>query len=165
MKVADLLTEAKDLLNIVHDENAAKRLDYDAKTGRLGGTVKDWLAAMGVSDADVTSAVNKAKQSAQFKKMIDHDLEYVGTDKTEKNGVLRFKRPTGGFFEISANGQIRATDGGSSRSPVKSELPKVIEGNPVKTVLNLYAAGLKKIISVQTNSNALRKSINHRSNR
>ena len=54
-KIANDLTEAK------LDREAASRISYDDKNGRLAGSVKDWLASLGIEQEDVTAAIEKSK--------------------------------------------------------------------------------------------------------
>lgn len=157
MKVADLLNESK------YDSEAAKRINFDAKVGRLEGPVKDWLSALGITDTDVKAAIEEIKKSKLFNSMEDkHNLTYAGSDKLEKNGTLRFIRSsTGTRFEISANGQIRGVgEDLSSRSPRKSAKPHLAYKDPIKSLVNIYSNALEKIIEIEKKTKSIKESEN-----
>ena len=71
----------------------------------------------------------------------------------EKNGLLKFKKPDGSNFEVSANGQIRGTEegryGGAHRSPRRSDKPHVKHGDAVASLVSIYTAALTRILDRQ----------------
>ena len=124
MKVKDLLNEGM--------KGYGPRYDDDQKI--MFGAVSDWLEKMGVSKADLATAVAKIKKDPLMKELADAGLQYVEKPASEKRGTLTFKvkrthpgqEVVGGkwvkvagkdksydtFYQVYANGQIR--HGGSS---------------------------------------------------
>lgn len=144
---------------------------YDEKKGWLRGSVDAWMKEMGISKADVVSAIQKVKKSTLITKDFpEAGLEYLELPASEKNGTLTFQvnRNWGGGFEykgrykVYANGQIRSAvgrqfGGGDTTSPLKSPKPRFKKGDPVGSVEMLMTAALKEVLAKWKKSNSNKK--------
>lgn len=163
MKVNDLLQE--------YSSGAYHRPGFDADKGHLRGAVKDWLAKMGVEPEHLVQAVALAKKTPEFAALLKANLVYDNRPASEKLGTLVFvaKKPNwwvnsdgsyGGKphewrdvnYNIHANGLIRAAfpreyADGWSTTPLKSPKPRIKAGDPVGSVLMLYTASMKELLT------------------
>lgn len=132
---------------------------YDADAGRLRGSVKDWLAAVNITKEDIAKAMTQVKDSSLFKNEFPKaGLVYTPSAVREKLGTFNFKvtrkLPDGKSYmtsyQVHANGQIRCSGEGAFSqytSPLKSPKPRMVAGDPVRSLVSTYTAALEELLT------------------
>lgn len=130
---------------------------YDKERGNILGGQKQWLESIGATKEDVKTAIAEFKKSEIFKKAADAGLVYSTSKKEEANGTLSFLQ--NGFkdvYNIYANGQIRTYNGDGNWlgadpktrvTRLKSPKPKLVAGDPAKSILTTYVQAMEEVLS------------------
>ena len=130
---------------------------YDERRGTILGGQKQWLESIGATKDDVKAAIAEFKKSAVFKKAEKAGLIYNATKKEEANGTVSFQQDGfEGVYNIYANGQIRTYNGAGNWlgadpktriTRLKSPKPKLVAGDPVKSILSTYVQAMEEVLS------------------
>ena len=123
---------------------------YDDEKKRPVGLVKDWMKRMGVEKEHVEAAMAKAKELPSYKAIAQHDDTTAGE---KKNGTFSFKKPGSTNrdekYSVHAHGMIRSVSTGTfgARTPTRlaSPKPKVVHGDPVKSLVSVYDGAFKEL--------------------
>lgn len=138
MKVSELLTE---------------KMEYDPQRGTLVGDTKEWLASAGINIGDkefFKSALEQLKKTNTWKELEKTNLKYVGTQRELANGTLSFNVPRDSKkYIIHGHGQIRlqSLDYPETRTRLKSPKPKLVVGNPMKSMVSTWENSLSELLN------------------
>jgi hypothetical protein len=139
---------------------------YKKELGIVRGAVTDWLNRLGIEQGDLSffnEALDKLKKTQTWKDALELGLEFNSTDRELQNGTLSFKQNikySNGkdtndnyVYKIYGNGQIRQQSnpnyftGKIVPYRLKSPKPKIVAGNPLKTMVSLWENALKEVIN------------------
>jgi len=135
---------------------------YDADSKHVLGSVQDWLDAMNVTKENVYEAMEKVRDLPIFKNEFPKaGLMYEKRPAGEKRGTFTFKverflpngRSYDTFYNIYANGQIRwlgksgYAGGIEYMSRLASPKPRIKAGDPVGSLVMIYAAAMEELLS------------------
>jgi len=152
MKVSELLLERQ--------SGAYYNPAYKDKN--LLGSVKDWLDAGGVKPEHIKQAMDHVRGGDAFAKAKEAGLIYSPNSKAEKNGTFYFKVARKGYdnqpgrlgreqntYIVHANGQIRSSSdnnwGGEARTRLASPKPRMVSGDPVKSLVKTYDSAISEL--------------------
>jgi hypothetical protein len=151
MKVTELLTEKK-------HSGAYYNAGYDAEKKAVVGAVKDWVERIGASPEDLAAAYLEAKKLPSYKALTKIAPD-ISNAREAKNGTFSFKHPSKAAhseapkYNVRASGQIRGSDAGSYYSPgtrpthrLASPKPRLVAGNPVKSLVLVYDGAFKELV-------------------
>jgi len=134
------------------------KYDDDAKV--LRGSTIDWMKELRITPEDIQQAISKFKQTRTFKQTVPGaKLKYDPSPIREKKGTLNFSfkyiadngRECDGAYQIHANGQIRGSaprnwaDNGEATYRIVSPKPRMIVGDNVQSLVNIYSAAAEKM--------------------
>jgi hypothetical protein len=126
---------------------------YDPERKQIVGTVKDWMARLGVTKDDLEAAIKQAKELSVYKDLRAVD---VSTDAERANGTFSFKKPGAtheDVYTVYANGQIRTSaktswmNGERRPSRLKAPKPRLVAGDAVKSLVKIYDGAFKEVVS------------------
>ena len=151
---------------------AVNKPSYRDDIGQVRGSVINWMDAMGVTKEHIAKALQQLKGTPLFRNDLPAaGLVYKPTPGKESRGTLLFTIPTPKWtitngrvfgastvndlhrmrnhqYNVYANGQIRWEDEfQNNRSPLKSPKPKMKAGDPVGSLVMIYTAALKELLS------------------
>jgi len=150
MKVHELLGEAKGY-HAPAAQPLARKSAAGEKTGKLVGSVDDWIAEMNKRMKNpITSDVVKAaradiKATGEYKALTDLGFKDISSAAAIRNGTFVFSNGKQ-KFNFLATGKIndRSGYGGGLRG---STLPRIIPGDPHKTLVKTMARSMAHFVS------------------
>lgn len=145
---------------------------FDAERGHILGGVKAWHEKIGATKEDLESAIEDVKKSDLWNKLKAAGLTFNSTPKELNAGTLSFKQPVDEndiyknrkstmphnyIFNVYGNGQIRqylnrkniytGAIGKNGIYRLKSPKPKLIAGDPQKSLVSIYMQALEEILN------------------
>lgn len=150
MKVQDLF-EAKR----VETDTGHYTPGYDPEAKIIIGSVKDWLARMNATKADVADAVKQAKELPSYAAILELGAKVKGNAQQVANGTFVFSKPHAKEYPaqyiVYANGQIRSASrnrwGNVVPTRLKTPKPRLVAGDPVASLVKIYDGAFKELVN------------------